>query len=228
MDYNIDTDTVRKPGRRAQLSMYNNTEKVWLICLNECRRDLQTGSQQVQGDGSDTSKGGMLVIQGRWQDEREDLNIAIIVYSRTGNTHSVAQTLQEKLREQGHSCALHLLRTADSDDETDAELRADSLPGLDQYDALILGTPVHAFSLPRAVTAYLRQMPSLKDRKLACFATKQLPFHWTGGSQAIGRMKSICEKKGATVIGAEIVIWSGARRDDDISRCIDNLSRLFS
>ena len=78
------------------------------------------------------------------------------------------------------------------------------------------------------MAAYLNQLPSLQNKKFACFVTKHLPFYWTGGKQAISQMKAICEAKGATFCGMEIVVCFKSQRDENISRCVKSLSNQIS
>jgi flavorubredoxin len=97
---------------------------------------------------------------------------------------------------------------------------------LESYDALVLGSPVHAFSLAPAMNAYLEQVDSLQDKKIACFVTKSLRFNWTGGNQAIGKMKKICESKGGKVVGTDIVVWNKSK-DRKIKELIAKFNVLF-
>ncbi len=76
------------------------------------------------------------------------------------------------------------------------------------------------------MTAYLEQIPSLQDKKIACFVTKGLPFNWTGGNKAISKMKEICQSKGGTVVGTDIIIWRG-NTDEKIEELIRRFSVLF-
>jgi len=159
------------------------------------------------------------------------MKLCVVVYSQTGNTHSVGKRLKTRLDKEGHLATVRLLGTADGDaaDSQQVQLQGSgTFDHPDQYDAVIFGSPVHAFSLPPVMTDYLNQLPSLEDKAVACFVTKQLPFYWTGGYRAIGKMKNICESKGGRVLGTEIVIYSGSKRDQSINRCVENLSGLFS
>ena len=60
----------------------------------------------------------------------------------------------------------------------------------------------------------MAQMGSLQDKKVACFVTKGALFHWTGGNQALSKMKNLVEFKGGTVIGTGIVVWRGNRENE--------------
>jgi NAD(P)H dehydrogenase (quinone) len=152
------------------------------------------------------------------------MKIGVIVYSKTGNTYDVAEKLKEKLDSDGHSANIERVTASGETNPGSKNFQLTTLPAVDQYDALVFGASVNAFSLASVMTAYLNQLSSLQDKKTACFVTKQLPFYWTGGNRSISQMKEICESKGAEVCGTEIVIWSKSKRDQNISRCIESLS----
>jgi flavodoxin len=156
------------------------------------------------------------------------MKIGIVVYSQTGNTYSVALKLKEKLSAEGHTVNIESVTIAGGASQAPKELKFENLPGLDKYDALVFGAPVHAFSPAPVMTAYLKQLSSLKNKKIACYVTKQLPLAWTGGTQAIARMKNICKSKGAAVSGSVIIIWSKAHRQQSIRNGIDRLSGFFT
>ncbi|MFO8059447.1 MAG: flavodoxin [Bacillota bacterium] len=157
------------------------------------------------------------------------MKIGIIVYSQTGNTFSVAQKISQRLERAGHSAEVQRVRVRGDETPSRAgNIVLSSAPKVDGYDALILGAPVQAFSLVPVMTTYLGQLPSLEGTPVACFVTKQLPFNWTGGNRAVGRMKRLCESKGADVRATEIVIWYQSRRAESIRRCVDRLGSLFA
>jgi NAD(P)H dehydrogenase (quinone) len=154
------------------------------------------------------------------------MRIGIIVYSQTGNTFSVAQKLKEKLTAGGHSVNIERLTTVGG--ETDpARAKIEKLPDLGGYDALVFAAPVQAFSLSRVMAGYMKQLPSLQGRKVACFVTKGLPFAFTGGNSAISLLKKGVESRGGTVAGTGIVYWSNKDRDNQINDVVEKLSKLF-
>ncbi|MDP3066892.1 MAG: flavodoxin domain-containing protein [Methanobacteriaceae archaeon] len=154
------------------------------------------------------------------------MNIGIIVYSQTENTYSVALKLQEKLSEDGNSVNVQRVVLAGDVDSWSKDITLETAPDIEGYDALIFGSPVHAFSLAKAMSAYLNQLPSLEHKKIACFVTKGMPLNWTGGNQAISQMKKTCQSKGGTVIGTEIVVWN-KKRDKNIAELAERFSGLF-
>ncbi|MFA0832998.1 MAG: flavodoxin family protein [Methanobacterium formicicum] len=155
------------------------------------------------------------------------MDIGIIVYSQTEHTYSVAEKLQEKLIEIGSSVKVEKVIPVGEANPGKKDITFETRPNIDEYDALIFGSPVHAFHLAPAMKAYLEQLPSLQDKKVACYVTKGLPFHRTGGNKAISQMKKLCQSKGGTVIGTGIIVWRGGR-EKEIQELIEKFSALFS
>nr|WP_319373854.1 flavodoxin family protein [uncultured Methanobacterium sp.] len=155
------------------------------------------------------------------------MNIGIIVYSQTEHTYSVAERLQEKLLANGHAVEIEPVTPAGEVHPGSKDITFQNQPDIQDYDALIFGSPVHAFNLAPAMKAYLEQIPSLHDKKIACYVTKGLPFHRTGGNQAISHMKKLCQSKGGTVMGTGIIVWRGGR-EKEIKELVEKFSMLLS
>ncbi len=155
------------------------------------------------------------------------MNIGMIIYSQTGNTRKVAERLREKLAVAGHTVTLEEIIIKGDTPAKPGKFEFKEVPAPDGYDALIIGAPVQAFSLNPVMKAYLEQLPSISGKKIAVFVTKQLPMLWVGGTGAIKIMKKACEAKGASVTGAEIVVWAGKKREQSIKQCVEKLAGLF-
>ncbi len=154
------------------------------------------------------------------------MKIGIIVYSKTENTYSVAEKLKEKFQEKGHEAEIERVVPVGEVPPRAKNVEFQSKPELESYDALVFGAPVHAFSLAPPMKVYLEQIDSLQDKKIACFVTKGLKFNWTGGNQAIGKMKKISESKGGKVVGTDIVVWN-KKKDEKIAELIRKFIILF-
>jgi len=154
------------------------------------------------------------------------MNIGMIVYSQTGNTHSVALKLQEKLSAAGHAVTLERIEVI-GEVEPGKPVQFKTLPDAAPYDTLVFGSPVQAFSLCQAMVDYLKQVAPLQGKKVACLVTQAFPYPWLGGNRAVRQMKRLCESKGATVRGSGIVNWMKKRREQQIVEVVDRLSRLF-
>ena len=155
------------------------------------------------------------------------MNIAIILYSGTGNTSSVAQRLQEKLAAAGHTVNVEQITVEGDVSPGKKDFQFTHVPSPDPYEALVFASPVQAFSLNPVMEVYLKQLPTLEGKKVALLVTKHLRFHWTGGTRAASTMKRLCQEKGAKVLGSEIVVWSGNKREENIQGAVEGLSRLF-
>ncbi|MEN6329035.1 MAG: flavodoxin domain-containing protein [Methanobacteriaceae archaeon] len=154
------------------------------------------------------------------------MKIGIIIYSQTNHTYTVAQRLQSKLSSEGHEVDLERVVPVGKVNPGEINVNFDTQPATEPYDGLIFGSPVHGFNLAPAMNAYLNQIPSLQDKKIACFVTKGLPFDSTGGNQTIKQMKKICRAKGGAVIGTAIVTWSMSR-EKKINNLLERFSALF-
>ena len=154
------------------------------------------------------------------------MKIGLIVFSRTGHTMSVVDKLKDRLMGAGHQVQIDPI--AIQGDAAPGKFELTHQPETDPYDGIVFASPVQAFSLNPVMQAYLNGLPSLENKPTAYLVTKQLPFNWTGGNRAIKTMQSICQKKGARILGSAIVVWQDARRDDTTEKAVTLLSQLFS
>ena len=155
------------------------------------------------------------------------MNIGIILYSQTGNTYSVSLKLKEKLITAEHSVDIERLKVVGEVRPGTKDIRFETLPDIEPYDALVFGSPVQAFSLSSVMASYLTQIASLQGKKVAFLVTQYFPFPWMGGNRTVGQMKKICEPKGAVVCGVAIVNWSNPNREKRITEVVEKLSKLF-
>jgi len=157
------------------------------------------------------------------------VKIGIIVYSQTGNSNYVAGIIQEELAKRGHQVDVERVEIEGKIPVEPEKFSITVAPDISPYDFIVFGSSVQAFSLNPAMVAYLEKLPSLNGKKTACFVTKRLPGKWTGGMQALGKIKDICESKGAVVKAEEIFSWNNKKRDQMIQRLAENIaSSLFS
>ncbi len=144
------------------------------------------------------------------------MNIGIIIFSRTGNTLSVAEKVMDAYLSQGHTAVIERV-TVQNEDPNSKPVRLKNVPDPALFDAVIFGAPVQGFSLSPVMKAYLTQMPPVMGRKISCFVTQHLPKPWMGGNQAIRQMCRLCRSKGADISETSIVNWTSKLRDDQIS-----------
>lgn len=156
------------------------------------------------------------------------MKIGLIVHSVTGNTLLVCQKLELKLKENGHDVQLKEIKTKGKVNPGEKDADFTELPSLDGYDALVFGSHTEAFQLEQAMKLYFNKVETLKDKKVACISTHQFPLKWMGGNSAVKKMKSICEEKGANVLGTAVVDWSPeAKRNEKITAAVNEIASLF-
>lgn len=154
------------------------------------------------------------------------MSIGIVVYSWTGNTLSVAESLKEKLSDAGHSVTLEKVTVVGERERGSREFELGTRPDVTGYDAVIFGAAVEAFSLSPVLKAYLEQVDSLEGKTVGCLVTQQFPYPWLGGNRAIRQMRKLCEAKGGRVYGTGIVNWAASRREQTKATAIEKLSEL--
>jgi len=156
------------------------------------------------------------------------MNIGIIVYSRTGNTLSVATKLAENLSAVGHPATLEEVKVVGERKPGVRDFKLEALPNVEPYEVLVFGAAVEGFALSPVMTSYLKRIASLENKKVACLITQAFPHPWLGGNRAVRQMRRLCESKGATVCGSGIVNWMRSRRDQRIAGVVDRLGKLLT
>lgn len=154
------------------------------------------------------------------------MKIGIIVYSQSGNTYEAAESIKKVLLGRGHFVDIERIEVADEKERDINKIKINNFPDLTQYEGVIFGSPVHAFSLSMPMAAYMSQITSLKDKRLAFFVTKSLPLNVTGGNQAVSKMKKIAESKGGIIGESGIIVWA-KDREKQISKAAENVSKIF-
>jgi flavodoxin len=152
------------------------------------------------------------------------MKIGIIVHSFTGNTLAVAQEIQNKLVLSGHIVEVERIEISGGEQPNNTQFQIENPPDVNKYDALIIGAPVRGFSVSPVIATYLKQVASLKDKKVFCFITKQLNSYWTGGRRAINTMKDLCEAKEGIVTGTGVIFWKSKNRDQEIELLAERIS----
>lgn len=154
------------------------------------------------------------------------MKIGIIVYSYSGNTISVAQKLEQALRNAGNTVNIEMVEPVNENPNSSAPLKLKAAPDTNPYDALIFASPVQAFTLARVMRLYLSELPSLKGKKVYCFVTQHLKMTWLGGKKAVKTISKVCKEKGTDIISSRIINWSSKAREQQIEDLISRLSSI--
>jgi len=155
------------------------------------------------------------------------MKIGIIVYSQTGNTYSVALKLQEALIKVGHSVDIEKIEAIRDEKQPALNINLTKIPNVEKYDGIIFATFVEAFCLCPVMDTYLKQLKSLKDKKVALFVTQFFPYPWMGGNHAIKQMKKNCELKDSDIKLTGVVNWKNKKREEIIETLVKDFTIYF-
>jgi flavodoxin/NAD-dependent dihydropyrimidine dehydrogenase PreA subunit len=111
------------------------------------------------------------------------MEVTMIYFSQTGNTHKVAEAMAEAFRGAGHAVRPLSLEIATPSDAASGDL-------------LGVGSPCFSSQAPTPVKAFLRGLPALNGRRAFVFAT-------AGGApgRVLYDLSHLLQDKGAEVVG---------------------------
>lgn len=154
--------------------------------------------------------------------------IGLVVYSRTGNTLSVAERLQQELESRGHRCDLLRLQVAGDDKPGRKHYDFVFPPDLGVYDSLVFASPVHGFSLATAMESYFRGLVTLQGKLVSLFVTHSFPFAWLGGNRALSQMRAHVATKGGIVGESGVISWSNRKREQKVSHLVELIGGQYA
>ena len=136
------------------------------------------------------------------------MKIVIIVHSRSGTTLEFAERIASKLKEDNHTVQLTQLQTnppiPSGSVRHTKSFTITNLPDIKDYDLILLGGPVWAFSASPIAVAALYRLGDLSGKKFLPFVTQGL-YPSLGGKRAIALLGETAAKAGATVLPGKIV-----------------------
>lgn len=150
--------------------------------------------------------------------------VGIIVYSKTGNTLSVANRLKQAFEKQGHTVTLEEIKAYVNEKNGQVTLLHKPDPTI--YDRVVFASPVWAFTLCPVMKAYLGELSQLRDTSVYGIVTQQLSVAWLGGTRAVKKMRRLCAGVGAQIIGEGVIMWSHPEREKQITELSERLSSL--
>lgn len=156
------------------------------------------------------------------------MKIGIIIYSQTGNTHFVAQNIEKALLKLNYKVNIEKIELMSNEIPRKEPFKLKTIPDVNKYDVIIFGSFVEAFCANPVIKEYLKQLTSLKNKKIICFVTQYFPYPWMGGNNAIKQMKVLCENNGADVIETGIVNWKNKKRLKMIENVINKIIKSLT
>jgi len=136
------------------------------------------------------------------------MNIAIVYYSYSGNTHKAAEIAEGILQAQNNSVKLLRIEARDESNNFFIQAlrgltrkKAEIAPietDLSAYDLIIFATPVWAREMVPAMRSYLEKVSGLGAKKAAIFVTYGSGL---GKEHCLDSLQRAIEGKGASCIG---------------------------
>jgi flavodoxin len=156
------------------------------------------------------------------------MKIGCIVYSQSGNTLSVAESIINRLKQKGYTVTLERVRPVDEDPKDLRPVELAFNPDVSNFDGLILAAPVQAFSLSPVMKAWLQEKPAIQGKPVVCFVTEHFPHPWMGGTRAMKQFTQACLSLGAKLVETGIVNWTSKKRSEQIEDLSNRITRIFT
>ena len=154
------------------------------------------------------------------------MKVGIIVYSKTGNTLAVAERIGKQMEADGIAASVERF-SAETLPQSNKPVRLTAVPNPNEFDAVIFGAPVQAFSLDPAMSLYFEQINSINPKNVFCFVTQHFKKPWLGGNDAMKQMLALLNKKGITAKALGVVNWSSEQREEQILQIMRQCSQAF-
>jgi len=106
------------------------------------------------------------------------MNACVLYFSQTGNTRKFAEAISDSLK----------IPAVFDMTATEASV-------VDDFDVIILGTPVHGFNPSKEALSFVERLPDGNGKRMILFCTYRL---WKG--RTFGKLKKELKKKGYSTI----------------------------
>ena len=136
------------------------------------------------------------------------MHVGIFIHSQSGHSSDMGMAITRKLREKGHEVDILLMKPAGRvrPRKKHVEFRED-VPDMSPYDAVVFGGPIWGFTASPVVSAFIKEIPSLKGKKALCFSTSGAPTAISGAKGGMKKLNGLLEEIEATVIEGEAIFW---------------------
>jgi len=148
------------------------------------------------------------------------MNIGIFIHSQSGHCSALGMAITQKLRSQGNEVDIQLIQPIGRVHPRmkHVELR-EEVPNLSNYDVLVWGGPIWAFTASPVICSFIKDIPTLKGKKALCFTTSGFPEPLSGAKGAHKKLSGLLEELGATVLEGEAMFWglsAGKKKIDTV------------
>jgi flavorubredoxin len=137
------------------------------------------------------------------------MKIAILYHSVSGNTRTFANLISDKLKAKGHSVDLIEVQTntpvKPAPISQTPPFEITNMPDPANYDAILAGGPVWAFSISSIIYQAVNQLKNLQGISFLAFSTMGFPLTGMGGKGALKTLNNLAARQGARIINGAVV-----------------------
>jgi flavodoxin len=132
------------------------------------------------------------------------MNACVLYFSQTGNTRKFAEVIADSLK-------IHAVY----------DITATEPAVVDDFDVIILGTPVHGFSPSTEALSFVERLPDGDGKRAILFCTHRL---WKG--RTFGKLKKELKKKGYSTLLC-VSVKGKEFAEEDFSDAIDKIKEAL-
>ncbi len=152
----------------------------------------------------------------------EYMHAGIIVYSVTGFTKTFAEIIKSVIEKSGHTADIINLETdiriTGGTAASCPEFKFINLPDCTDYDIILIGGPVWAFSANPVIIKCIEQINDVSGKSMMPFVTMAFPFAFMGGLNALRMMRNIAEKRDMHVMEGVVLCRMGRNFNNEAQK----------
>lgn len=160
-----------------------------------------------------------------------NMKIGILVHSKTGNTKRFAELISIKLTAKGHVVELTELVADGKVDNVTARqplnFNITNLPNINDYDTVMVGGPVWAFSPSPVAYKAVQQLKNLTGKSFMAFMTMGFPLTGMGGKGSLRMLNREASKIGAKIITGVVIPHMFHNFNTEMEKAADKIVQML-
>jgi len=146
------------------------------------------------------------------------MKTAIVVYSETGHTLSVAERLMQAYKAKQEDATLFRIES------NIHRTMVFHSPTLEGFDHVVIATPVQGFMPAAPMGLFLEQIGTLKGKTVDILLTQAAPWAFFGGTNSLKKIALLIVAKAGLPSKTAIVHWMSKKREQQTNQAIVDLA----
>lgn len=152
------------------------------------------------------------------------LKVKLIYYSHFGYTKLVGEQISERLKIRGFDVNESRLEIVGPLNFRDNLAVTMEVPSIEDFDLIILGTPVHDGRMSGAMRYFIEQITSFHKKRLIIVVTYLYRRGW-GAVQTIEDIRRHCEAKDADFLASADIQWVPVFKKWKIGQSLEKIEK---